>query len=478
MKTPFHLRSLAVLLLYLSSAFTVRATHLLGADITYTYEGTVTNPYQYHVQVQLFHDLNSLVDEPSIVLTCGSNGCGPSLPGSFTTTLLRTHKETVASSCAFRYIYYGISTLEGNIVLPPAQWTLSIEGTNRGSNILNMVQSNSQTMYVKAELDNRTQLINASPRFTSNQLIQLSSVQAQQRYSLNAFDAEGDSLTYQLVQPMAAPSATAACGNPIAGTIAPHFQIDGASGALITTNGPAQQGSYALAGRVDEYRRVGGNWQKIGSITRDMTYVLLIANNQPPAFTRVSFTGNPTSQLLGQTIRVNPGQTLALTLTAADADAGQVVRVSSLLNTVVPGTTFQSLPNGQAQLTWQVPPTLRPGTYYLTATATDDACTFPGSQVLLQPVQVTTQALATRQRQALAQLPYPTPFQEAVQFRLAGPGQQPVTITDGLGRTVAQLQTAADGSLTWRPAPALTAGLYFARTPDGTQVARLAYAGR
>ena len=93
-------------------------------------------------------------------------------------------------------------------------------------------------------------------------------------------------------------------------------------------------------------------------------------------------------------------------------------------------------------------------------------------------MQVTTQALATRQRQALAQLPYPTPFQEAVQFRLAGPGQQPVTITDGLGRTVAQLQTAADGSLTWRPAPALTAGLYFARTPDGTQVARLAYAGR
>jgi len=222
---------------------------------------------------------------------------------------------------------------------------------------------------------------------------------------------------------------------------------------------------------------VGGSWQKIGSVTRDMTYVLLIANNQPPAFTRVSFTGTPTSQLLGQTIRINPGQTLALTLTAADADAGQVVGISSSIGSLVPGATFQSLPNSQAKLTWQVPTTQRPGTYYLSATATDNACALPGSQVLLQTVQVTTQPLDTRQRQALALLPYPTPFQDEVQLQLANPGQQPVTITDGQGRVVAQLRTAADGSLTWRPAPDLAAGLYCARTANGTQVARLSYAG-
>ncbi|MET4074836.1 hypothetical protein [Hymenobacter sp. UYCo722] len=482
MKTLFRFRCLAALLFCLSGPLIANASHLLGGDLRYEYAGTAANPNQYHITAVLFGDNSPGVPvvDNAIELSCGKNECGIMLSGSFTTMLSLTRREVVSTSCSGNgAITYLVNTLEGNVQLPPAQWTLSINGSNRSSDILNIAQAIAQTQYVKAELDNSTGLVNSSPRFNLDRLIQLSGVQSNQRYSLSAFDSEGDSLAYHLIQPLAAPSATSACGTPTVGALAPHFQLDAATGTLLTTNGPAQQGRYSLAARVDEYRQVGSRWQRIGSIARDMTYFLRLgASNQVPVFTRVALASAPTGQLLGQTIRVNPGQTLALTLTAADADAGQVLTLSSTAAGIVPGATFQNLGNGQGLLTWQVPTNQHSGRYFLAATASDDACPTAGTEVLTLQVQVTPQALATRQRQPLAQLPYPTPFQDEVQLRLAGPGHQLVTITDGLGRTVAQLQTAADGSLTWRPAPALTAGLYFARTPDGTQVARLSYAGR
>ena len=482
MRKLFRFRCLAALLFCLSGPLIANATHLLGGDLRYEYVGTAANPNQYHITAVLFGDNSpgTLAVVSDTELSCGKNECGVTLQGSFTTRLTLTRRDIVGTGCGGSgAIMYTVNTLEGNVQLPPARWTLSINGSNRNSYILNIAQPVAQSQYVQAELDNSAGLVNSSPRFNSDRLIQLSSVQSKQRYSLSAFDSEGDFLTYHLVQPLAGPSASSACSTPTVGALAPHFQLDAATGTLLTTNGPAQQGRYSLAARVDEYRQIGGSWQRIGSIARDMTYfVQLGSGNHVPGFTRVALASAPTGQLLGQTIRVNPGQTLALTLTAADVDAGQVLTLGSTAAGTVPGATFQNLGNGQGLLTWQVPANQHAGRYFLTAAATDDACPIAGTEVLTLQVQVTTQTLATRQRQQLAQLPYPTPFQEAVQFRLAGPGQQPVTITDGLGRTVARLQTTADGSLTWRPTPALTAGLYFARTADGTQVARLAYAGR
>lgn len=484
MRNPFHFQGLVALLFCMSSALAANASHLLGSELRYTYTGSPTNPYQYHITAVLFLDNSPgvTVTQDQIELNCGKNGCGMTLPGSFTTTLFRTQQDIVSSRCSGNGIRYAVNTLEGDVELPPAQWTLSISGTNRAGGILNLGQSAAQSQYVQAELNNSAGLFNSSPRFNQARLIQLSGVQPNQRYSLSAFDSDGDSLAYHLVQPLAdagtSTSPTTGCSTPIAGDLAPHFQLDAVTGTLLTINGPVQQGRYCLAARVDEYRKIAGAWQRIGSIARDMTYfVQLGSSNQPPAFTRVALASAPTGQLLGQTIRVNPGQTLSLQLSATDADAGQILTLSSTATGVAPGTSFQNLGNGQALLSWQVPANQHPGRYFLTAAATDDACPIAGTEELTLVVQVTAQALATRQRQELAQLPYPTPFQNEVQFRLAKPGQQPVIITDGVGRVVAQLRTAADGSLRWRPDSALTAGLYFARTPDGTQVARLAYAG-
>ncbi|WP_460609108.1 hypothetical protein [Hymenobacter terrigena] len=477
MHPSFLSRGFAILACLLGSFSVAQATHILGAELTYEYAGTAANPNQYHVTARLFQDLNSPVADVQMELTCGKNGCAATLPGSFTTQLVRTGVVVAPRACANSEFPFQISTLEGMVQLAPARWTLSINCSNRSDGLANVAQSMQMSTYVQAVLDNTTGLTNFSPRFTTAQLLHLTSTQPQ-HYSLSAFDSEGDSLVYQLVQPLANPTTAVPCGQPTVGAIAPHFQLNATTGELLTVAGPTQQGRYALAARVDEYRRVGGAWQQIGSITRDMTYLVSVGTNQVPAFTRVALASNPTGQLLGQTIRVNPGQTLVLSLTAADPDAGQTLTLGSIVPGIVPGTTFQDLGNGQGQLTWQVPATLPLGHYVLPVTANDNACPAPGFGVVTVPVLVTQQVLATRSRQALAQPPFPVPFQDEVRFQLTGQGRQTVLITDEMGRAVAQLTTAADGSVVWRPATSVAAGLYIARNQSGTQVARLSYNGR
>lgn len=466
-----------MLVCWWASATTAYASHVLGADLAYQYAGTATNPYQYHVTARLF-DTGGPVTDTQITLTCGKNECGTTLPGSFVTTLMRTSVALLPSGCASAASSYKAIILEGMVQLSPAHWTLSIDLSNRATGVINIQQSVNLSTHVKAVLDNSTGLVNSSPQFTTSRLIQLYGPQFQ-RNSLNAFDAEGDSLTYELVQPLATPTPATACGMPTVGDIAPHFQINAATGELLTVaTGPIQQGRYAIAGRVSEYRRLGGSWQQVGSITRDMTYFVTAGSNQMPTFTRVAPAGSPTSQLLGQTVRVAPGQSVALLLTATDPDAGQTLTLGSNVAGLVPGATFQPQGNGQGLLTWQVPVALPPGRYFLTVSAHDNACPTPGASVLTLSFLVTPQALATRARRPLAQAPFPTPFAEEVRFQLAGAGATTVTIVDGLGRTVTQLMSGTDGGVQWRPAAALPAGLYLARNASGTQVARLLYSGR
>ncbi|MBF9238377.1 hypothetical protein I2I05_13305 [Hymenobacter sp. BT683] len=325
-------------------------------------------------------------------------------------------------------------------------------------------------------------MVNSSPTFTSHYLIQVVGNQVP-RHSLSTFDSEGDSLTYELVRPMSIrdPYPNSSCAELAVGsTVAPHFEIDATTGELTTRAMPVQQGAFILAVAVNEYRRINGTWQQIGQINRNMLYLAANGSNQAPAFTRVAFSNNPTGQLLGQTISVTQGQTVSLDLTATDPDAGQTVQLMSEAAGKVPGVTFQAQGNGQGQLTWQVPVLQAPGRYTLTATAVDDTC--PGKGVTTQTMRFLVTplrtALATRTRQPLAQLPFPTPFREEVYFQLTGAGSQAVLIVDGLGRTVQQLTTAPDGRVVWQPAPNVPAGIYLARNLAGTQVARLAYSGR
>lgn len=474
MRTPFHFRWLAALGLWLGTLLAAHATHIIGGELLYSpVASTTAGMPRYHITTRLFRDV-SKIQQPTIELTCSYNSCAANAPGSFTTTVLQTPATvTYRLGCAAAPLYYtyGVDVYEVDVDLPRGQWLLSTSIPNRTPNLINVTSSVNTGIYISAYLDNALVAQNSSPKFLSTLLPYVPSVETQ-RFSFSAFDSEGDSLAYQFILPQDNPSPAVACSFTVWGAIqAPHFQLNAATGALTAPVPTALQGYYALAARVNEYRRVNGSWQLIGYITRDITYVAFTSANQTPRFTSLVLNGAVTPTPLGQLIRVQPGQTVTLALTAADPDAGQALRFESQSPDVIPGLRLQTTGPTTAQLTWQVPTSLPPGRYTAAVAVLDNGCP-NASEDYTFSFLVAAQTLAARPGLLSEATAYPMPFREQVQFQVAT-ANQAVTIIDALGRVVAHLSSQAGGRVVWRPAPTLPAGLYLARGADGRLLARL-----
>ncbi|MDQ2771833.1 MAG: hypothetical protein M3Y54_15195 [Bacteroidota bacterium] len=468
-------RLLAFVLLYAASLGAARATHLFAAELTYEYAGTGTAPFQYRVIARYSSNStqNAIPPPTQVQLTCNPNGCTVGTSTQYVQLMRISPVAPVVLSCMPTTNTYNDVLLEGLVNLPPANWRLSIELAPRSPSTVNLPPTATNGTVVLAELNNLVASVNSSPRFTATRQVWLPGLQPQ-HYSFNAFDPDGDSLSYELMQPLLNNATAEICGTPSTGALAPYFQLNPATGELQPTAGTIQQGGYVMAGRVNEFRRINGAWLRIGSVWRDDLYYLIASANQVPIFTNVTLGGSPR---LGQTIRAVAGQAVELQISAADPDAGQTVTLSSGAVGIVPGLSLQPQSGGQGLLRWQVPATLPAGRYTFTVTGVDDACPSTSHSVLTLTFMV-TQPLATRARQALAQAPWPNPFQEVIEFQLAGQGAQPVLVADATGRTVVRLTSAPDGRVRWQPAPGVVPGLYFARTVDGRQMARLAYSGQ
>lgn len=449
------------------------ATHAAGGEILYEPIAGSTN--RYHITTRLFRNAEGTAVDfaESISLYCAKNGCDVASAGSFVVQLTRT-RRTDPDAIRCGTVVNDMHVYEGDVTLTPGRWLLSTWQENRSISIRNIGQSETHSLHIESFLDNSSGLVNSSPKFTSYKLPYLSRNQAHQ-YSASAFDIDGDSLVYQVVVPKenrAALMQQYICATEIAPYItAPNFTVDAATGTLRSTSAAVELGDYVFPIRVDEYRKLNSVWTKIGSVTREQVYRAYNSSNLNPTFTGLTVNGNTTTQPLEQIIRVNPGQTVALTLTATDPDAGQALRFVSDVPDVVPGTTLQTLNATQARLTWSVPSTLPLGRYRLTVGVADNGCPTNASEVRTITFLVTNQVLATAPRRPLLLSASPNPFQSQVSFQVAKP--QPVVVLDGLGRVVAHLKSRPDGTVTWQPTAAVVPGLYFARTADGKQLVRL-----
>ncbi|MBO2032156.1 hypothetical protein J4D99_12235 [Siccationidurans ginsengisoli] len=475
MKTLLRWRWLLAGLFWLGYGLAAQASHIRGADIAYTsIASTTPNVPRYRVTLRLFRDIVG-VDQPAVTLYGRVGDCNSTDPRNFRFDNIPKAQSTrleqvacVGSNSLFTSSFNtDVFLYNVDVDLPRGQWTLSFIGENRNSALPAF-----HNIYVAAFLDNRLVTQDTSPTFLSTLLPSLQGNLAQ-RYSFSTYDADRDSVAYSLVSSQEALDVYTPCGTPIAGGVSPHFQLNPATGAITIPTGGVQQGYYLAAVRVDEYRQLAGTWQHIGSVTRDITYLAQNIANQPPSFTSLAVGTGP-AQSPSQTISARPGQTLSLTLTATDPDAGQHLRFSSEATGIIPGLSLTTLSATQARLTWQVPASLPPGFYTATIAVFDDGC--PNSTVeQTLYIRVTNQTLGTRPGSDAASSAFPMPFRDQVQFQAASSGQQ-VVVVDELGRTVAQLRAGADGRVLWQPAASLPAGLYLARGADGRPLARLLHA--
>jgi hypothetical protein len=465
-----HWRWLLALLLGLGSLSAAHASHLLGGDISFaTIPSTTAGVPRYHVVARRFVNVYS-DGTLSIPLTASRGDCSVPLAGSFTVQVPLAQYVNVMSGCASSLIAYRIAYHEVDLDLLAGEWLLSYTDGNRTAGTLNIPNSGSVLFYISAYLDNSTWTQDASPKIESITPLYLNAT-ALSPYSLSAFDADGDSLRYELIAP------SQGCNQLIANSFSPHYTINTSNGQLTPSTSSSAQGLYNLTCRISEYRKGTNNrWALLGYVTRESLYSLYAYTNQLPAFTTMQVNGGA-AQSLSAPITAQPGQTVTVSLQATDPDVGQVVRFASNAQGLVPGlslTTTTSTTSGL--LTWQVPASLPLGRYSIPVAVLDNACPYNGSEErTLQFVVAGGQPLASRTNRYAATDVYPVPFRDQVQFTTAP--NQAVVLVDALGREVAHLTSAADGRVRWQPAATLPAGLYVARETDGRALAHLLRAG-
>ncbi|MDF7813343.1 hypothetical protein [Hymenobacter sp. YC55] len=510
MPTSLLTRSVLAVLLMLGAWLPVHATHVLGGELTYTYIEGSASQYKILGRIYARDPATGVPDQPFMQLDCSLNGCSLTTPGSFSVRVNRVRPSSKRLGCAGSAVFL-IGEYEAIVTLPPGQWKISSVFTTRGGTS-NLTNPSGNDLYLSAFLDNSSGSHNSSPRFTSFTLPYNLAVNQPYRYSFSAFEPDGDSLVYRAVQPATSSAiAASSCGTPIqytsypagqfqdpttgqmvsypAGqfTVAfpllsfqtvnavavPQFNLNATTGELLTTP-VTQVGDFSVPVQIDEYRRLNGAWTLIGQVTRDVPYgVRNPSTNRNPTISSLKVAGAAATQPIDQPVAVRPGQSVSLTLTATDPDAGQMVQLSSDVAAVVPGASFQAQGTNQGVLTWQVPAALPLGRYTVAVTVADNNCPLNGHEVRTITFLVSNQILATHSSRPRVLSAYPVPFHDRVQFQLPTAAVQSVTITDNLGRLVTTLKSRPDGSVEWLPSTEVVVGTYFARPTDGSYVCRL-----
>ncbi|MEI7803297.1 MAG: gliding motility-associated C-terminal domain-containing protein, partial [Bacteroidota bacterium] len=317
--------------LFLAVSFNSKATHMMGMDISYTCLGNNT----YHITLSFYRDCSGAAQAPtSADITASSAICGQTMTVTLAETVFGIEvsplcpSQIAQSSCnggalpgVQQYVY------EGDITLPVActDWVIYYENCCRNAAITNISGASSYGIRIEAHIDNTNGLCDNSPVFTT---LPVPYICANQPFNYNhgAFDIDGDSLVYTLIDPM---DWLGGAPIPYVFPFSPAYPLSTTSGS-VTFSPSTGQMSFTpnatqitvVAVRVDEYRN--GVW--VGSTTRDIQLVVLNCNNQVPTV------GSPTNITGGYatgptSFEVCPGQPLAFQILGTDPDASNVLTV-------------------------------------------------------------------------------------------------------------------------------------------------------
>jgi hypothetical protein len=274
------------LLLQLGLFSTSQATHLRAGQITAERVSTSCFNYTFRITVTVYTNTGSPVlfggemdyldfgdGTPPILIPETPNTIDPALgPG----------------------IGFASFTIEHTFP-GPGRYKISYIEPNRNAGVLNMDNSVSTTFYIETE-------INIDPFFCNKNSPELLIPPIDRActgvaffHNPGAFDADGDSLSYELVIPFRDKNTTVTNyrdpSNPAFytnyntgnenGDGPPTFSINPVDGT-ITWDAPGQQGEYNIAFIIVEWRKKDGVWYKLGFVRRDMQIIVEDCDNERP----------------------------------------------------------------------------------------------------------------------------------------------------------------------------------------------------
>lgn len=239
----------------------------------------------------------------------------------------------------------------------PGQYTIWFKEFNRNDNTLNMDNSVDTPFYVETMIRIDPFLgVNNSPVLTIPP-VDNGGVNIRYIHNPGAYDPDGDSLAYSMdipkqdfqrvVNNYRDPSSSEFSFNREDGGTPPFLRLDPLTGDLIW-DAPGIAGQYNVAFRIEEYRKIDGQFRLIGYVVRDMQIIIENTNNQRPEL------------LLPDDLCVVAGTNIEEIIQGSDPDGdpikievfGDPIEISSSPATYSPVSAFQPSP-GIVNFTWQ-----------------------------------------------------------------------------------------------------------------------------
>jgi len=316
-----------LLLLLLSVVFTLQtqASHLMGGQMTSKNIGGLT----YEITLTLYRDtLGIPMSATQIIAYTDSTGNYVNTFPSHTINYDSSLTINIGNGVE-RYIF------KDTVTFPYiGKFRASMENCCRNAAILNLPNPSSNSLWL--DVDIAADPSNSSPVFL-NEPITVAQLNQPFSYNPLPFDADGDSLSWQLDVPM--DYFTNTVGLPIPGytlppsdTLAP-FSIDPLTGEI--TFIPIVIGNFQVSVKAIEWR----NGIQIGYIRRDMQ-LLVVPSGNTPVQVQVNTSVQRTTT---NPIYINFGESLTLSLIAFNIDSGAV--------SITPGGSALLAPNATSYLT-------------------------------------------------------------------------------------------------------------------------------
>ncbi|MBD8487240.1 gliding motility-associated C-terminal domain-containing protein [Echinicola sp. CAU 1574] len=241
----------------------------------------------------------------------------------------------------------------------PGQYTIRFLEYNRNDLTLNMDNSVETPFYIETMITIDPFIgVNNSPVLT---IPPVDNGQINTRYIHNpgAYDPDGDSIAYRFddvvplqdyqrpVNNYRSPASSEFSFNREDGSPNPFISMDPVTGDLVW-DAPGIAGQYNVAFHIEEWRKINGEYQKIGYVVRDMQIIIENSDNQRPVL------------LVPPDICVVAGTNIEEIIQGSDPDGddikievfGDPIEISSSPASYDPVATYQSSP-GIVNFDWQ-----------------------------------------------------------------------------------------------------------------------------
>ncbi len=369
---PFYF-IFSLIVLFLSSPDQARASHAVGADLTYVCLGG--NSYRFFFT--LYRDCQGIAVSPTYAIS-GTSTCGGS--ASVTVSLDSTNElphtcSSVVTKCvnaASPYMGIQANYYHGDVTLPSVCnfWTFGLASAicNRNAAINDLTPNGSTyCLYVKATLNNAAVQCFDSPTFTNAPVAFLCAGQIQY-FNHGAYDPDGDSLAFTMYTPHSDASndvqyiAGLSGTQPVSYNAPDSTRFNTSTGDIrIVANNPQIT---VVAVRADKYR----NGVLLGSVERDIQIIVEACTDNPPTLSGI----NGSINFVYTTCANAP---FCFTIKSADIDAADNTFIT--WNGGIPNGSFvtTSTHRDTAHFCWT--PTdadTLSNPHIFTATVMDDAC--------------------------------------------------------------------------------------------------------